>query len=91
MSPAAMAPPADRSLRAGTSSSGRLVVPAEVWRELRLNSGHSVVMDRRGEERRVRPLRRAVERAQALVRQYVPQDAHPTPSADCRAPRRSRA
>ncbi len=61
--------------RARLAEGGRLVIPAEFRRELALTPGESLVLDIRDGELRVRSLRRAVERAQALVRQYIPADA----------------
>ena len=58
--------------RARLAEGGRLVIPAEFRRELALNPGESVVLDVRDGELRVRSLRRAVERAQAMVRAYLP-------------------
>ena len=58
--------------RARLAEGGRLVIPAEFRRELALRPGESLVLDIRDGELRVRSLRRAVERAQALVRPYVP-------------------
>ncbi len=58
--------------RARLAEGGRLVIPAEFRRELALTPGESLVLDIRDGELRVRSLRRAVERAQALVRPYVP-------------------
>ncbi|MGH7041758.1 MAG: AbrB/MazE/SpoVT family DNA-binding domain-containing protein [Acetobacteraceae bacterium] len=57
--------------RARLAEGGRLVIPAEFRRELALTPGESLVLDIRDGELRVRSLRRAVERAQALVRPYV--------------------
>ncbi|MDE2007988.1 MAG: AbrB/MazE/SpoVT family DNA-binding domain-containing protein [Rhodospirillales bacterium] len=59
--------------RARLAEGGRLVIPAEFRRELSLVPGESVVLDIRDGELRVRSLRRAVERAQALVRPYLPE------------------
>ena len=60
--------------RAKLAEGGRLVIPAEFRRRLRLNPGDNVVLDLRDGELRVRSLRRAIERAQALVSQFVPED-----------------
>ena len=60
--------------RARLAEGGRLVIPAEFRRALALAPGESVVLDIRDGELRVRSLRRAVERAQALVRPYVGAD-----------------
>lgn len=60
-----------RAQRARVTDGGRLVIPAEFRRQLGIHPGDSVMIDLRDGELRVRSLRRAVERAQALVRQYV--------------------
>jgi AbrB family looped-hinge helix DNA binding protein len=51
---------------------GRLLVPAELRRILGIQPGSDVVLDLADGELRVRPLDRAVARAQAIVRRYVP-------------------
>ena len=61
--------------RARLAEGGRLVIPAEFRRELALTPGENLILDIRDGELRVRSLRRAVQRAQALVRQYVPEGA----------------
>jgi len=48
------------------------VIPAELRRELALQPGDSVVLDVADGALRVRPLRRAVEQARGLLRQYLP-------------------
>jgi antitoxin component of MazEF toxin-antitoxin module len=53
-----------------------MVIPAELCRELGLNPGDSVVIDIADEELRVRSVRAAVQRARALVRQYIPADVN---------------
>jgi AbrB family looped-hinge helix DNA binding protein len=58
--------------RARITEGGRLVIPAEFRRKLGLNPGDSVVIDIADGELRVRSLRAAVQRAQALVRRYIP-------------------
>ena len=60
--------------RAKLAEGGRLVIPAEFRRRLGLNPGDNVVLDLRDGELRVRSLRRAIERAQTLVSQFVPED-----------------
>ena len=54
-------------------SGGRLQIPARVRRELGLKDGDSVVMETVDGELRVRPYRDALARAQAIVRQYIPE------------------
>jgi len=58
--------------RARIAEGGRLVIPAELRRKLGLNPGDSVVIDIADGELRVRSLHAAVQRAQALVRRYIP-------------------
>jgi AbrB family looped-hinge helix DNA binding protein len=51
---------------------GRIVIPAEFRRTLRLKPGDEVILALEGEEVRVLTPERAIRRAQALVRRYVP-------------------
>jgi AbrB family looped-hinge helix DNA binding protein len=53
---------------------GRIVIPAEFRRTLGVRTGDQVVVDLKDGDLRVRSLDAVVERAQALVRQYVPDD-----------------
>ena len=52
---------------------GRLVIPAHLRRELGLKAGDDVVLEVENGELRVRSLRDAIARAQALVRRYLPE------------------
>jgi AbrB family looped-hinge helix DNA binding protein len=51
---------------------GRLVIPADFRKGLGVRTGDQVVVDLKDGELRVRSLDAVVERAQALVRRYVP-------------------
>ncbi len=62
--------------RTRIAEGGRLVIPAEFRRKLGLNPGDSVVIDIADGELRVRSLSAAVQRAQALVRRYIPADVN---------------
>jgi antitoxin PrlF len=55
-------------------SGGRLQLPAELRRELSLADGDTVLMEVVDGELHVRPLRDAVARVQARLRQFVPAD-----------------
>jgi bifunctional DNA-binding transcriptional regulator/antitoxin component of YhaV-PrlF toxin-antitoxin module len=55
-------------------SGGRLQLPAELRRELSLADGDTVLMEVVNGELHVRPLRDAVARVQARLRQFVPAD-----------------
>jgi AbrB family looped-hinge helix DNA binding protein len=59
--------------RAKIAEGGRLIIPAELRRRLGLHPGSTVILDVSDDELRVRSLNRAVERAQAIVRSYVPE------------------
>jgi AbrB family looped-hinge helix DNA binding protein len=53
---------------------GRMVIPAEFRKNLGVRTGDQVVVDLKDGDLRVRTLDAVVERAQALVRQYVPDE-----------------
>jgi len=55
-------------------SGGRLQLPAELRRELSLADGETVLMEVVDGELHVRPLRDAIARVQARLRQFVPAD-----------------
>ena len=59
--------------KAKLGEGGRVVIPAEYRKALGLKPGDEVVMALEGEEVRLMTSKRAVERAQALVRRYIPQ------------------
>jgi AbrB family looped-hinge helix DNA binding protein len=58
--------------RARIGSGGRLVIPAEIRRELGLEEGEPVVMRVVDGELRLWSLSEGIRRAQAIVRRYVP-------------------
>ena len=53
---------------------GKLVIPASMRRELGISTGDTVLVDVDDGELRVRSVSRAVERARAILRMYVPED-----------------
>ena len=53
---------------------GRMVIPSEFRKTLGVQRGDQVVVDLKDGDLRVRSLDAVVERAQALVRRYVPDD-----------------
>jgi bifunctional DNA-binding transcriptional regulator/antitoxin component of YhaV-PrlF toxin-antitoxin module len=55
-------------------SGGRLQLPADLRRELSLVDGDTVLMEVVDGELHIRPLRDAVARVQARLRQFVPAD-----------------
>lgn len=52
---------------------GKLVIPAAMRRELGFGTGDTVLVDIDDGELRVRSVSRAIERARAIVRRYVPE------------------
>ena len=51
---------------------GRMVIPAELRKSLGVRTGDQVVVDLKDGDLRVRSLDAVIQRAQARVRQYVP-------------------
>jgi antitoxin PrlF len=60
-------------VRAKIDQGGRVVIPAEYRRALGLRPGEEVVLQLEEGEIRMLSLAQAIRRAQALVRQYVPE------------------
>lgn len=52
---------------------GKLVIPAAMRRELGIGTGDTVLVDIEEGELRVRSIGRALERARAILRRYVPE------------------
>lgn len=52
---------------------GKLVIPAAMRRELGITTGDTVLVDVDDGELRVRSVPRALERARAILRKYVPE------------------
>jgi len=49
-----------------------MLIPARLRRELGIAAGDAVVLETRGDELRVRPYKKAIEEAQAIIRKYIP-------------------
>ena len=49
-----------------------MLIPAKLRRELGIAAGDAVVLETRGDELRVRPYKKAIEEAQAIIRKYIP-------------------
>ena len=60
--------------RGKVTEGGRVVIPADLRRQLGLQTGDEVVLDVTDGELRIRSLPQAIERAQSLVRRYVGED-----------------
>ena len=59
--------------RTRVTGGGRVVIPAELRRQLGLQPGAEVMLDVTDGELRIRSMQRAIELAQALVHSVVPQ------------------
>jgi AbrB family looped-hinge helix DNA binding protein len=53
---------------------GKLVIPARFRREMGIAPGDTVVVELADGELRIRSLSLAIKRAQAIVREFVPED-----------------
>jgi AbrB family looped-hinge helix DNA binding protein len=58
--------------RARIDKGGRMLIPARLRRELGIAAGDAVVLEIKGGELRVRPYKKAIEEAQAIIRKYIP-------------------
>lgn len=61
-------------IRTRLGKGGRVVIPAEYRRELRLAEGDQVVLQVVDGQIQLTPLDEAIRRAQALIRKHVPAD-----------------
>jgi AbrB family looped-hinge helix DNA binding protein len=61
--------------RVAMASNGRLVIPANVRSELGMQDGGTFIVHVQNGQIRLEPIHAAVARAQAIVRQYVPETA----------------
>jgi AbrB family looped-hinge helix DNA binding protein len=59
--------------RARIDNAGRVLIPAKLRTELNVQPGDPVVLETRGDELRVRPYRKAIREAQAIIRKYIPE------------------
>ena len=65
---------ADIQYKTVLGEGGRVVVPAEVRRKLGLKKGDQLIMQLKDSEVCMFTQQQAVERAQAMVRRYVPEE-----------------
>jgi AbrB family looped-hinge helix DNA binding protein len=63
-----------KAKRVSIGPGGRLVIPAEFRKTLGVGTGDQVVIDLKDGDLRVRSLDAVIERIQARVRRYVPDD-----------------
>jgi AbrB family looped-hinge helix DNA binding protein len=60
------------TVRTRIDKTGRILVPAKLRRELKVQPGDPVVLETRGDELCVRPYKQAIREAQAIIRKYIP-------------------
>ena len=60
--------------RAKVGEGGRVVIPAELRRQLGLQPGTEILLDSANGELRIRSVQQAVRQAQAIVQRYVSND-----------------
>jgi AbrB family looped-hinge helix DNA binding protein len=60
------------TVRARIDKAGRVLIPAKLRQELDMGPGDPVVLEARGDELHLRPYRKAIREAQAIIRKYIP-------------------
>jgi AbrB family looped-hinge helix DNA binding protein len=58
--------------RARIDKAGRVLIPAKLRNELELGPGDPVVLETTDDELHVRPYKKAIREAQAIIRKYIP-------------------
>ncbi|HZA65329.1 MAG TPA: AbrB/MazE/SpoVT family DNA-binding domain-containing protein [Geminicoccaceae bacterium] len=58
--------------RARIDKAGRILIPSKLRAELRVGPGDPVVLETSADELHVRPYRKAIREAQAIIRKYIP-------------------
>jgi AbrB family looped-hinge helix DNA binding protein len=61
-----------QTVRVRLNESGRVLIPAEVRRELGMKAGDQLVLEVKDREVRLTTLRERIARVQAEVRRYIP-------------------
>jgi AbrB family looped-hinge helix DNA binding protein len=61
----------EQAIRMRVNENGRVVLPAAFRKALDIKTGDEVVGHLEGDELRITPLKRRIERAQRRIRQYV--------------------
>ena len=60
------------SARARIDKAGRILIPSKLRRELKVEPGDAMVLETKGDELHLRPYRKAIREAQAIIAKYIP-------------------
>jgi AbrB family looped-hinge helix DNA binding protein len=60
------------TVRSRIDKAGRVLIPAKLRIELELGPGDPVVLETKEDELHIRPYRKAICEAQAIIRKYIP-------------------
>lgn len=58
--------------RARLDRAGRILIPSKLRKELKVGPGDPMVLETKGDELRLRPYRKAIREAQAIIAKYIP-------------------
>ena len=58
--------------RARIDRAGRILIPSKLRKELKVGPGDPMVLETKGDELRLRPYRKAIREAQAIIAKYIP-------------------
>ena len=51
---------------------GRILIPSKLRKELKVGPGDPMVLETKGDELHLRPYRKAIREAQAIIAKYIP-------------------
>lgn len=60
------------AIRARIDKAGRVLIPAKLRDELKLGPGDPVVLETKDDELHLRPYKKVIREAQAIIRKYIP-------------------
>lgn len=63
--------------RARLDRAGRILIPSKLRKELKVGPGDPMVLETKGDELRLRPYRKAIREAQAIIAKYIPDRDRP--------------
>jgi len=58
--------------RARIDRAGRILIPSKLRKELKVGPGDPMVLETKGDELHLRPYRKAIREAQAIIAKYIP-------------------
>lgn len=60
------------TVRTRIDQAGRILIPAKLRKEMQVAPGDPVVLETKGDELHLRPYRKAIREAQAIIAKYIP-------------------